>query len=258
MNSNNIIELITPKLSVADIDGALQRFEKRYRAIVEHGFTVSIPDNPMGTLRFRAVEVIEELGLPVPPDKVLIHVNTFHAKDDLDETLQKARSLGVKKLMVISGDGGERLARISPDDLGCDCTTVTAVELLNYIMSAHPGAFKCGVAFNPYEPPDHEQAKLKRKLEAGASFVATQPVIEKNDQVDTLAGLGADVFIGAWMSKNLKALSDCVGYPIPEGVEYDPVKNAAALRRNYPAMNIYFCAVHPEIRLADLMDLEEK
>ncbi len=197
MNSNNIIELISPKQSVADLDGALQRFEKRYRAIVDNGFIVSIPDNPMGTLRFRAVELIEELGLPVPPDKVLIHLNTFHARSDLDNTLQKALALGVKNLMVVSGDGGERLARLSPEDIGCDCTTVTAIELISYILSAHPGSFKCGVAFNPYEPPEHENAKLKRKLEAGASFVATQPVIERHDNIDALAGLNVRVFLGA-------------------------------------------------------------
>lgn len=253
LNLTNIIELITPKQSVADLDGALQRFERRYREIIDHGFIVSIPDNPMGTLRFRSVEMIEELRLPISPEKVLIHINTFHTKEDLDRTLKNALALGVKNLLVVSGDGGERLARLSPEDLGCQCNTVTAVELLTYILSTYPAAFKCGVAFNPYEPPEHENAKLKRKLEAGASFVATQPVIAKHDRMDDLAALNVKVFVGAWMSQNLKALSECVGYTIPERQGYEPLENVAALRMNYPVMGIYFCAVHPNIRIDDLL-----
>ena len=47
------------------------------------------------------------------------------------------------------------------------------------------------------------------------------------------------VTIEAWMSKKLYLLSDVVGYPIPEDVEYDPLATLGQLRRVYPQCGFY-------------------
>lgn len=255
MNFDSIIELVTPKQSVSDIETALARFAQRYQIILDHGFVVSLPDNPLGIVRFRATEVIEELALHVPPDRVLIHLNTFHTKQDLDEMLESAQSLGVTRLLVVSGDGGERLPKLAPEALGLEGNVVSAVELLRYIHTTRPGCFQCGVAFNPYEPREHEVVKLERKIRAGAEFIATQPIIAEHENVDALAELETPVFIGVWMSSRLDLLSNCVGYPVRANEIYDPVSNAYKVLKRYPRWATYFCAVKPETQLAAVVDM---
>ena len=58
---------------------------------MEAGWTVCITDNPMGLLSYGATETIELLGLPVPPDRLMVHLNTFHTKKELDEILAAAQ-----------------------------------------------------------------------------------------------------------------------------------------------------------------------
>jgi methylenetetrahydrofolate reductase (NADPH) len=119
------------------------------------------------------------------------------------------------------------------------CTTVTSVELLRYIDREHPGRFTCGVAFNPYEPQDAEIEKMRRKADAGASFIITQPIIGRDDRLAGLAPFPLPVILDAWMSKKLHLLSECVGHEIPEGTPYDPMENLRELRRNYPDYGLY-------------------
>ena len=114
----NLIELLTPRQDRPDFEEALVRFGERYRRILDFGGVVSIPDNPMGSLHFSALEVLSYLDLPVEADRLLVHLNTFHRKPDLDETLEAARASGVRHLLVVSGDGGPRLAKLEPADLG--------------------------------------------------------------------------------------------------------------------------------------------
>jgi methylenetetrahydrofolate reductase (NADPH) len=102
-----------------------------------------------------------------------------------------------------------------------------------------------GVAFNPYEPPEHEFAKMKRKIEAGATFIITQPIIEQNTQVDRLLVEYPDipVTIEAWMSKKLSLLSDAIGYEIPVDMEYDPIATLKMLHQIYPQCGVYLSLV---------------
>jgi methylenetetrahydrofolate reductase (NADPH) len=234
-----IIELLTPKQNDESFEEKLQRFAERYRRILEHGAVVSICDNPLGNLHFTAMEVMSALELPFDPERTLLHLNTFHRKIDLDEFLGKARDGGLKYLLVVSGDGGPRLSRLEPRELGFDAKNITSVELLRYIGREHPGRFICGVAFNQYEPLSSEHEKLKRKLDAGARFVITQPAIGREPVVEQLAGAGVEVYVGAWMSKKIELLCECAGVKRPQGDAYDPVQNLVQLDAAFPGFGIY-------------------
>ncbi len=247
----SLIELLTPRQNQEDFEEALVRFGERYRKILDFGGVVSIPDNPMGSLHFAALEVLSYLDLPVHPDRLLVHLNTFHRRADLDETLDAARAVGVRHLLVVSGDGGPRLGKLEPADLGSPAQAVTSVELLAYIHAHHPGAFVTGVAYNPYEPPEHERAKLARKIEAGARFLVTQPVIGDRADVRELATIGGPVstggpaaglpvYVGAWMSRKVELLFECVGRPAEPLPAYDPEANLRELPRAYPGFGLYY------------------
>ena len=180
-----------------------------------------------------------ELALPVKPGQLIINLNTFHTKSAMDQILDTASRMVVKYLLVVSGDGNERLPRLKPEAIGENSKVVTSVELLRYIQKRHPGTFTCGVAFNPYEPQDHELEKMRHKVEAGAKFVCTQPVIGKDERVDALRPFGLPIIIDAWMSKKLHLLSECVGYTIPENISYDPMANLRQLHAHYPDCGLY-------------------
>lgn len=235
------VEIIPPKQDSQKLEDDLQLFSSKLKRVMDSGFTASITDNAMGLLAFQGHECIEELGIDVDPQKILIHLNTFHTKKDLDGILASLERLGINSILAISGDGSPRLPKLQPEDVGAGGTaSVTAVELCAYIKKNYPG-FTVGAAFNPYEPPEHEFEKLEKKLAAGASFVITQPIIGRNDIIDRLIREhpGLPVFIEAWMSKKLYLLSDVVGYPIPEDAEFDPIATLGELQEIYPDSSFY-------------------
>jgi len=249
-----VIEVLTPRQNEDNLEAGLDRFAQRYETVVKNGYVVSIPDNSMGKPHFRATEVISELGLPVIPEQLLIHLNTFHTKEDLQNILTTAAEIKARNLLVITGDGSERLTKLSPDSIGIQCNSVTSVELLRHIAREYPGKFTCGVVFNPYEPLDHEVEKMHRKIEAGAKFAITQPLIGRDDRFDSLRDFNLPIVIGAWMSRNTRLLSDCIGYPLPEDLHYDPIENLKELRRNYPDYGLYLSLLNlggqlPSIKL---------
>jgi methylenetetrahydrofolate reductase (NADPH) len=236
-----IIEVPSPKQNSKDLDGSLRTFADKYRKVFDAGHCISIPDNPMGHLAFQGVELIEELGLPVSAEQVLIHINTFHTKNHLNMVLATCLKLGINQLLIISGDGSERLPRLKPDDLGTeDTATVTSIELINYIRRTHPGKFIIGAAFNQYEPKEYEHEKMRKKIEAGAGFIISQPVLGDQAEIRALEDLyGLPVFIEAWMSKNLNLLADCIGYDIPPETVYDPMEGLKNLHAGYPRFGVY-------------------
>lgn len=249
------VEILTPKQNSENLDRDLERFATKYNKIIEAGYTASITDNPMGMLSFQTTEIIPELELEVKPDQLLIHLNTFHTKAALDEILTTAADMGVKYLLALSGDGNERMPKLAPDDIGVTGNSVTAVELMDYIYKAYPDVFTCGVAFNPYEPQDHEMEKMQRKYDSGAKFIITQPVIGKDDRVYALEKFPIPVIIDAWMSKKLHLLSECVGYEIPETTEYDPIANLKELTEDYPGHGFYLALLGMKTQLPLIDDI---
>ena len=235
------VELIPPKQDSQKLEDDLALFASKFERVMGSGFSASITDNAMGLLAFQGHECIEELGLDLHPEQVLIHLNTFHTKQDLDGILSSCERLGISSILAISGDGSPRLPKLLPSDVEANNTaSVTSVELTRYIRKHYP-SFTVGVAFNPYEPEEHEFEKLKRKLDAGASFVITQPIIDKNAVTDRMLSEYPDlpVFIEAWMSKKLFLLSDVVGYPIPEDAAFDPIATLRQLMDYYPSCGMY-------------------
>jgi methylenetetrahydrofolate reductase (NADPH) len=269
----HFMELVAPKQNAGDLDGDCAKFADRYRLFLEHDKVICITDNPMGNLSFMGPEIVPYLDLPVHPGNIMVHLNTFHRKteaqydpsreqneQDLDIILQHARALGIACLLCVSGDGCQKFSRLKPEDLGLDpaaVKTVTSVELLRYIRTAYPGIFKCGAAFNQYEPAREELEKLERKLAAGAAFIVTQPavvnttsdprIVTANDNLARMLALaderGAQVILEAWMSsKYTPLMSECVGYDINFS-GFDPWANLRDLRRLHPERKLYLSMI---------------
>lgn len=238
------VEILPPKqaVTIEKLHDGLKRFANKFNRVMDDGRCACITDNAMGLLAFQGTEVIEELKLKVNPEQVMIHLNTFHTKENLDEILNSCISLGIKYLLVISGDGSDRLPKLQTSDVGAiGVEAVTSVELTQYILREYPGKFVVGVAFNPYEPEEHEFEKLDRKIAAGATFIITQPIIEQNAVIDTMLKdyPNMPTIVEAWMSKKLSLLSDAVGYEIPEDTIFDPIATLGKLHELYPNCGVY-------------------
>ncbi|MFA5206304.1 MAG: methylenetetrahydrofolate reductase [Lentisphaeria bacterium] len=248
------VEVSPPKQGADRLEERLGRFARRFNTSCEAGFQVCITDNAMGKLAFQGCELLAELALPAA--RAMIHLNTFHTLAELRWILDSAAHLGVRELLVVSGDGSARLPRLKPADLGETGAVVTSVELLAFITREYPGVFNLGAAFNPYEPQGHELEKLKRKLAAGARFFITQPVIGRHPAVDALLEwLSVPLVVEAWMSPKLELLKDCVGYDPGAGATgpFDPLRCLSEIRTNYPGCGLYLALFDLKTQLPALV-----
>ena len=110
-----LIELLSPKRSTNhQFEALLDRFAERYRRIMAAGCGMSIPDNPMGQPRLGALESFDLRDLSVDSNKVVMNLNTFHTKSELDGLLRKAAKANLKYILVVRGDGGPLLPKLDP------------------------------------------------------------------------------------------------------------------------------------------------
>jgi hypothetical protein len=81
---------------------------------------------------------------------------------------------------------------------------------------------------------------MRQKIDAGAKYVVTQPIIGQDENVDKLKDFNIPVVVEAWMSKNIDLLYRSVGKEKDERAEeYDPTENLKALHESYPECCVY-------------------
>ena len=236
-----LVELLSPKRSNDDqFDSLLDRFAERYRRIIDAGCGVSIPDNPMGQPRLGALESFDLRDLSIDSEKVVMNLNTFHSKSELDGLLQRAAKVNLKYILVVRGDGGPLLPKLDSKSIGGNKSVATSIDLIRYINKEFSDQFITGAAFNPYNPVPLELNRMKQKVDAGARFAVTQPIIGKDENVDRLKDLNIAVVVEAWMSKNIDLLYQSVGKNKDEKAKnYDPIENLKALHAFYPQCSVY-------------------
>jgi methylenetetrahydrofolate reductase (NADPH) len=146
----------------------------------------------------------------------------------------------LKYILVVRGDGGPSLPKLDPKSIGSKFNVATSIDLLRYINTEYSDRFITGAAFNPYNRMPFELNRMKQKIDAGAKFVVTQPIIGQDENVDELKDFNIPVVVEAWMSKNIDLLYKSVGKEKDEKAEkYDPVENLKALHRFYPQSCVY-------------------
>lgn len=241
IDCNYLVEILTPKRTDGALDKtAANQFAERYYRVIEHGMGLSVPDNPMGQPRYSLLEMIEKAGLPVLPQRVVMNLNTFHTEEELVERLETAAKVGIENLLIVRGDGGPLLPKLSPKSIGGSKSVVTSIDLIRYINREYAGDFVTGAAFNQYNPMPFEIERFNRKIEAGARFAITQPVIGKDAHVDTLVSYDIPVVVEAWMSKNVGLFLKSIRSSNQDlGKDFDPLSNLGMLHKAYPQSCIY-------------------
>ena len=80
---------------------------------------------------------------------------------------------------------------------------------------------------------------MHRKIEAGAEFICTQPVLANDTKLEPLSQFKVPVYVGCWMSKKIELVSECVGYDLPKDFIYDPMKNLDQLEGKFSNSTMY-------------------
>jgi methylenetetrahydrofolate reductase (NADPH) len=169
-----------------------------------------------------------------------MNLNTFHTKNELDGLLRNAAQANLKYILVIRGDGGPLLSKLDPKSVGGKLSVATSIDLIRYINMEYSDQFITGTAFNPYNRMPFELNRMKQKIDAGAKYVVTQPIIGQDENVDKLKDFNIPIVVEAWMSKNIDLLYRSVGKDKDERAEkYDPTENLKALHASYPDCCVY-------------------
>ena len=154
--------------------------------------------------------------------------------------LQKAAEVNLRYILVVRGDGGPLLPKLDPKSIGGKASVATSIDLISYINKEYSGQFITGTAFNPYKPLPFELNRIGQKIEAGAKYVVTQPIIGKDENVDELIDYNIEVIVEAWMSNNIDLLYKSVGKEKEVITEkYDPLENLKVLHEFYQQSCVY-------------------
>tara|TARA_B100001750_G_C15493462_1_gene592711 strand:- start:1023 stop:2144 length:1122 start_codon:yes stop_codon:yes gene_type:complete len=148
---------------------------------------VNIPDSPRATGRLSALVLssIVRSKLSVEP---ILHLATRHRNlVALHSEILGAQAMDVRNIFVVMGD----LPRIGDYPDATAVSDITATGLIHLLTQFNRGldlasrvidgktSFHIGGAFNmSARDPDRELRLLKRKIEAGAHFILTQPVYD--------------------------------------------------------------------------------
>ncbi|WDL97287.1 bifunctional homocysteine S-methyltransferase/methylenetetrahydrofolate reductase [Alicyclobacillus sp. ALC3] len=211
-----------------------KRFLAGARALRDAGADfITMADNSLGHVRvsnMALAALLKQEGI-----EPLVHV-TCRDRNLIGQQshLMGLEVLGVRHILLVTGDptrfgdlpGATSVYDVSSTELTRLVKRLNAGIAFSGQPMRQPSRFVVGTSFNPYVANfDRALERLKRKVDAGADYVMTQPVFEPQ-RVEQLAratdGLGVPVFIGVMplvSHRNAQFLHNEVpGIAIPEDV----------------------------------------
>jgi methylenetetrahydrofolate reductase (NADPH) len=136
---------------------------RRARLLGERADAVHVIQRPDRQRSVDAALELERRGLHA----VWHLVNRGRDRADLEREIEGAARGGLRAALLVRGEAGPPEPAPPP----------TLAWLVTRVRTEIPGA-RIGVTLDPYRPRERALANLWPKLEAGASFVQTQPIFE--------------------------------------------------------------------------------
>jgi len=199
---------------------------------VEGVDVINISDGARARLRMNPMAVCEQIQRHIGIEATM----HFSCRDRnllaVQADLLGCHAMGVRNILAVTGDP----ANIGDYPSATSVFDVDAIGLTRILSRLNEGidlagytvGVKCGfticVAYNPlHMDPAFELERLKRKVDAGAHVVYTQPVFEKaaaDHAVEVCAKLGIPVFVGVLPLRNQRHCefmhNEVPGISIPE------------------------------------------
>jgi homocysteine S-methyltransferase len=142
----------------------------------------SVATNPVAKPRMSAMALCALIQGRTGRSAILHCTTRDHNRLSLQGLLWGAQALGIETVLITTGDFVALGDRNSTSD-------IRDVDLFVLLKMASEAGLQAGVVLDPHPENDglpHAVARLKRKVEAGARFVVTQPVYD-DASADTLA-----------------------------------------------------------------------
>jgi homocysteine S-methyltransferase len=207
----NAVELDVPR--GVNLDGLL-RVTRLLK--IEGVDVINISDGARARLRMNPVAVCEQIQRHVGIESTM----HFSCRDRnllaVQSDLLGCHAMGVRNILAVTGDPaniGDYPSATSVFDVDAIglarilCRLNEGIDLAGYTVGVKCGFTIC-VAYNPLSMyPEFELERLKRKADAGAHIVYTQPVFEKEaaeKAVETCQKLGLPCFVGALPLRNAR------------------------------------------------------
>ena len=195
---------------------------------------INVGDSPMARVRMSSLSACQLISQNVGVDTIIHFTTRDRNLMGMQADLLGCQALGLHNILALTGD---------PPALGnyAHATAVYDVDsigLINIIAKLNAGqdiagntigkplTLSIGCALNPTaQNQGLELERIKRKIEAGADFIMTQPIYQTSDLTDFLAKLGdcpVPILIGIMplhSSKHAEYLHNEVpGISIPEAI----------------------------------------
>jgi len=189
-----IVELLPPKGADAEkmIDTALMLKSRGAKLF-------SFPENPLAQVRMSSIAAAGLVKRQTQTDTIFHYTCRDRNLIGLQSDLLGACALGLDKVLAITGDPASLGSNPEASSV-FDLNSIKLVGLISNMRRELGLDLSIGVAFNPnFENISGQLERLKRKIEAGADFVLTQPVFDIQKAVLTVeetAKLGVPVYFG--------------------------------------------------------------
>ncbi|MFZ2385231.1 MAG: bifunctional homocysteine S-methyltransferase/methylenetetrahydrofolate reductase [Candidatus Omnitrophota bacterium] len=189
-----IVELLPPKGADAEkmIDTALMLKSRGAKLF-------SLPENPLAQVRMSSIAAAGLVKRQALADTIFHYTCRDRNLIGLQSDLLGACALGLDKVLAVTGDPASLGSNPEASSV-FDLNSIKLVGLISNMRRELGLDLSIGVAFNPnFENISGQLERLKRKIEAGADFVLTQPVFDIQKAVFTVeeAGkLGIPVYFG--------------------------------------------------------------
>lgn len=160
---------------------------------------VNIADSPMARVRMSALAVGFLISRQVGLETILHFTTRDRNLMAIQSELLGAHAVGIRAILALTGDP-PRLGDYPGATAVYDVDSIGLIRILKRLNEGHDGrgasigeptSFLVGCALNPNaEDLELELDRFRRKLEAGADFVMTQPVYDVETLLGTLDRIG--------------------------------------------------------------------
>jgi len=189
-----IVELLPPKGS--DIEKCIDT-----AAILKSSGAqvLSFPENPLAQVRMGSIGAAAAVKRTTGLEAIFHYTCRDRNLIGLQSDLLGAYALGLRYVLVVTGDAVS-LGNNPEASSVYDVDSVKLVKLIDNMKQSLHLDMRIGVAFNPNLPDITAQVRrLRRKVEAGAEFVMTQPVFDADRVLsmrDAIVDLNVPVYLG--------------------------------------------------------------
>lgn len=168
---------------------------------------LSFPENPLAQVRMSSIAAAGVVKKTLGLEAIFHYTCRDRNLIGLQSDLLGSYALGLRYVLAVTGDpasmGGDPQASSV-----FDVDSIKLVTLIENMKKAMGLDIRAGVAFNPnFDDMSGQLRRLKRKIEAGAEFVMTQPVFDPGKAAEVCSAvrdLKVPVYLGVLPLVSLK------------------------------------------------------